>query len=183
MFETILLFAVLSAPLIYISRRSFRAWRAHGFPRFFAFEAFLALVLLNAPFWFADPFSPRQIGSWILLALSLGAATQGFLLLHTIGRPEKPSEPGTNLGFENTTRLVTSGLYRYIRHPLYLSLILGGAGAFLKNPSFAALALVVAAVGFIVMTAKREEDENREHFGPAYDDYVKRTKMFVPFIA
>jgi protein-S-isoprenylcysteine O-methyltransferase Ste14 len=183
MYGTILLFAILSAPLIYLSRRSFRAWRSHGVPRFFAFEALLALILLNAPFWFADPLSARQIGSWVLLALSLGVATQGFYLLQTIGRPEKPAEPGTNLGFENTTQLVTTGLYRYIRHPLYLSLMLGGGGAFLKDPSFAALVLAGAVVGFLIATGRREELENRKHFGPAYDGYVKRTKMFVPFIA
>ncbi len=34
---------------------------------------------------------------------------------------------------EETTALITSGLYRYIRHPLYLSLILGGFGVMMKD--------------------------------------------------
>jgi protein-S-isoprenylcysteine O-methyltransferase Ste14 len=178
----ILLFDALSAMWIYLSRRSLLAWRSHGFPRFFAVEALFAVILLNAPSWFDDPFSVRQIASWILLTLSAVVALQGFFLLRRIGRPEKPLTQGPNIGFENTTHLVTTGLYRYIRHPLYLSLMLLGAGALLKDVSRAPLVLALAVVVFLVATARIEEVENREHFGPIYDDYMRKTKMFVPFI-
>ena len=99
----------------------------------------------------------------------------GFYLLHTVGAPRG--------GVEDTTTLVTSGVYRYIRHPLYCSLLLGIWGAFLKRPSQFAGAVAVAGSLFTVATAKVEERENLKKFGADYQTYRSRTKMFVPFIA
>lgn len=183
MFDFVLPFVVASALFAYISRRSLLAPHSHGFPRFFAFEALLALILLNAPRWFDEPLSLHQIFSWGLLALSLGIAIHGFLLLRRFGHPDKEAGQGTNIGFENTTELVVNGIYRYIRHPLYLSLMLLGAGAFLKCPSLVAAVLALTVIVFLVATGRIEEDENRRHFGPVYDDYMRRTKMFIPFLA
>ena len=53
----------------------------HRFPRFFAFESILALVLINASGWFQNPFSLRQLVSWLFLAGSLILAIHGFQLL------------------------------------------------------------------------------------------------------
>jgi len=177
-----MLFLAVSAGLVYFSRRSLLAPRSHGFPRFFAFEALAGLILLNAPAWFDDPLSLRQMFSWMLLVLSAAIALHSFLFLTRVGRPEQPPLEGTNVAFENTTQLVVTGLYRYIRHPMYLSLILLGAGACLKDPSLGAGVLALAAAGFLVATAKSEEAENRARFGSVYEEYMGRTKMFVPFL-
>jgi len=53
-----ILFAVLSAGIVFLSRKSLFSLRTHGFFRFFAFECLLGLVLLNADYWFRRPFSP-----------------------------------------------------------------------------------------------------------------------------
>ena len=79
--------------------------------------------------------------------------------------------------------MVTSGVYRYIRHPLYCSLLLGIWGAFLKRPSPLAGAVAAAGSLFTVATAKVEERQNLSNFGAEYQMYRSRTKMFVPFIA
>jgi hypothetical protein len=74
--------------LVAVSRRSSPHRRSHGFFRFFAFEAILCLVVLNAPRWFSRPGAPRQLLSWVLLAGSLLLALGHFLLLpitHTAG--------------------------------------------------------------------------------------------------
>ena len=102
----LLIFAIGSAALIVLSWPSLRDRSSHGFYRFFAFEAALALVLLNAQVWFRRPFSPQQIASWLLLLSSAILAVHGFHMLRRIGQPEGD--------FENTTVLVTSGAYRYI---------------------------------------------------------------------
>ncbi|MCU0409241.1 MAG: hypothetical protein MUD02_09865, partial [Bacteroidales bacterium] len=81
--------------------------RYHGIPRFFVFESILVLVLLNADVWFVSPFSPRQLASWVLLLISAWAAVSGFLLLKRLGKPDD--------NFENTSRIVKSGLYRFVR--------------------------------------------------------------------
>jgi protein-S-isoprenylcysteine O-methyltransferase Ste14 len=95
---------------------SIRYKRYHGIARFFAFESVFILVLLNYKVWFIDPFSLSQILSWILLFLSIYVVITGYLLLKRDGKPDN--------NFENTSMLVKSGIYGYIRHPLYLSIFL-----------------------------------------------------------
>ena len=177
---------VSSALILALSWRSLRHPRSHGFFRFFVFESLLLLVVVNAGVWFAQPFAPRQVVSWLLLAASAGLAFHGFHLLHVVGRPRAvrqgvPAE-GANLPFENTTTLVTCGAYRYIRHPLYASLLLLAWGAALKRVSPPSLALAAAASAFLFATAKADERECLQRFGAAYRDYIARTRMFVPFL-
>jgi len=58
--------------------------------------------------------------------------------------------------------LVTEGIYRYIRHPMYSSLLLLAWGVFFKSFSWAALVLVLVATLALFATAKAEEAENLE---------------------
>lgn len=184
----VVLFIAASAAILPLSWRSLKDLRTHGFYRFFAFELLLALILLNAPLWFRDPLSLRQLFSWLWGAVSIGLAIEGFRLLRVIGRPRPAAEPGANdpsanLPFENTTTLVTIGAYRWIRHPLYASLLTLGWSAYLKSPlGMASMALTVGASGFLLATAMAEERENLLRFGTAYADYIKRTRRFVPFV-
>ena len=175
-------FIVVSVGLVYVSRASLAAPRSHGFYRFFAWEAILALVLWNAPAWFRDPFTWRQIVSWTCLAISAVLAVHGMHLLRSAGRPRAGRSGEALLGIEKTTELVTAGAYRYIRHPLYSSLLFLGWGAFLKAPSWPGGVLAFMATLFLVATAKVEERENIRYFGTAYESYTRRTKMFIPYV-
>jgi protein-S-isoprenylcysteine O-methyltransferase Ste14 len=170
----LVVFALASAGIVWFSRHSLRDPRSHGFFRFFAFESILALILLNVEHWFRDPFSTFQMASWLLLVVSLLLVIQGFYALRVIGRPR---------GYiENTTTLVRVGAYRYIRHPLYSSLLFLVWGAFLKDPSPLGGVLVVMATTALLATAKVEEGEVLAKFGADYAAYIKTTKMFVPFV-
>ena len=86
------------------------------------------------------------------------------------------------LGMEKTTQLITIGAFRYIRHPLYSSLLFLAWGVFFKVPALWGLLLAAAATIFLVATARIEEQENIRYFGPGYQEYMRRTKMFVPFV-
>lgn len=168
------IFVIVSAGIVLVSWPSRRRWRSHGFFRFFALEFLLALILLNLEPWFRDPFSSHQLISWLLLLASLIMAVDGFYRLRTAGRPKG--------GIDNTTVLVKRGVYRYIRHPLYGSLLLLGWGAFLKNASPLSGILALAASAFLVTTAKMEEAENLQKFGADYATYMRTTRMFIPFL-
>jgi protein-S-isoprenylcysteine O-methyltransferase Ste14 len=148
--------------------------RYHGIARFFAFESVFILALLNYKVWFSDPFSPVQILSWLLLIISAWAVISGYLLLKREGKPDS--------NFENTSQLVKSGLYSYIRHPLYLSIFLLGTGIMMKNPQ--KLQLILATINLIAVfiTAKIEEAEMIRKFGSEYRLYMKETKMFIPYV-
>ena len=179
----LVLFFAGSAALIQLSWRSLRDWRSHGFYRFFAFELLSALILLNVPVWFRDPLSARQLASWFLGAASIILAIEGFRLLRVIGKPSPTTARDANLGFENTTTLVTVGAYRFIRHPLYASLLALVWSAYLKNPStISSIVLALSATSFLIATCVAEERENLVRFGAAYVAYMERTRRFVPFL-
>ena len=81
-----------------------------------------------------------------------------------------------------TRELVQTGPYKYIRHPMYGSLLFLDVGAMLKDISALTISLTAAAIIFVVFTAKIEERENIKFFGSNYEYYMERTKMFIPHI-
>lgn len=176
------LFILISAFLAWVSRRPLKNRHSHGFYRFFAFEAVVAVVLLNHPYWFDDPFCLRQGFSWLLLVLSIVFVLAALALLRRHGGHEPRHAMPENLRFENTVHLVEIGIYRYVRHPMYSSLFLLAWGACLKQPTLLPLGLAAAATLFLWLTAKNEEQENLDHFGPVYCDYRQRSKMFIPYL-
>lgn len=177
------IFLLGSACLIYVSRTSLQNPRSHGFYRYFAWECILALFLLNVKHWFIDPFSWHQLVAWILLFTSLLPFGFGVRSLTTRGRPTASRKgDAALLAFEKTTKLVTTGIYRHIRHPLYSSLLLLAWGIFFKFPSLAGISVTAVATTFLFATAKMDEAECHEFFGDEYQDYVKHTKMFIPYI-
>ena len=175
------LFLALSAFFAYASRRSLARPRTHGFWRFFVWEALAALFLLNLPHWIDDPFGPRQLVSWTLITVSAALALAGAHALRAYGQAGPQRTEPELYPFERTSRLVTRGVYRYLRHPLYSSLLFLAWGIFLKRPDAAGLALATATSLFLGLTARRDEAECRSYFGAAYDAYAARTPGFLPF--
>jgi protein-S-isoprenylcysteine O-methyltransferase Ste14 len=70
----------------------------------------------------------------------------------------------------------------FIPYPLYSSLLFLAWGVLLKSPSWLGAGLAIAATAFLTAAAKVEEDENTRYFGAAYREYMKQTKMFIPFL-
>jgi uncharacterized protein (DUF486 family) len=176
-------FVFLTLVLAYISRKSLGSPQSHGFYRFFAWECILGLFLLNVRFWITQPLAWNQLIAWNLLFASLIPLGFGVHFLRTQGKPiEKREGDPSLLAFEKTTNLVTSGIYKYIRHPLYCSLLLLTWGIFFKHITLTAATLAVTATVFLVFTAKADEAECTRFFGNQYQDYMKRSKMFIPYI-
>lgn len=178
----LLVFILGSIGLAYVSRANLLEPRSHGFYRFCNWEAILALALMNAGVWFQDPLSWNQIVSWILLSLAAFLVIAGATLLRRRGKPDPARDDEQLIAFEKTTTLVTTGVYRYIRHPMYSSLLFLGWGIYFKRPSWPGLALAVVATAFLVVTARIEEAEDVRFFGPAYDAYRSKTRMFIPYL-
>lgn len=83
---------------------------------------------------------------------------------------------------EDTRTVVHAGAYRYIRHPLYASLLFFGWGVFLKRMDPVSAALASTATLFWIAAARYEERFNIQRFGAEYSEYEKRTKMLIPFV-
>jgi protein-S-isoprenylcysteine O-methyltransferase Ste14 len=153
---------------------SVRAGRYHGITRFFSFESIYILFLLNYRLWFRDAFNWNQIFSWIFLIGSVYPGIAGYLTLKTKGEAKDH--------FENTTVLVRSGIYKYIRHPLYCSLLLLGTGIMFKDPGSVQVITGIINIIAIYFTGRIEEKEMISKFGNQYIEYMKSTKMFIPFL-
>ena len=74
---------------------------------------------------------------------------------------------------------VMGGLYRHIRHPQYLALIVASIGMLLIWPRYLVLMLTVTVIFIYIALAKAEEGRCLRQF-PEYADYMKRTGMFLP---
>jgi protein-S-isoprenylcysteine O-methyltransferase Ste14 len=168
------IFILVSIGILVFFWKSLERVYSHGFFRFFVFEAIMCLILVNSDYWFTEPFSSLQIVSWILLCGSLAMAIHGFYMLRITGKPKG--------NFENTSIIVKVGAYKYIRHPLYCSLLLLALGTFFKQISIISLFILFITIVFLIVTAKVEEHENIERFGTEYSIYAKLTKMFIPFV-
>ena len=181
----VVVFALGTLALAWISKAWLTRPKSHGFYRVFAWEFMLGLLVMNfrgLPEWFADPFCPRQLAAWALLFGSIVPVSWGAYMLRTRGKAGPVPDGRELFEFEKTTQLVSVGIFRYIRHPLYCSLLLLTWGVFAKAPSWLGAGLGLGATAFLVATAKVEETENRRHFGPAYEAYMQRTRMFIPFL-
>ena len=175
------IFAIGTLFLIAVSWKSLRVPRSHGFYRFFAWECILLLFVVNVKYWFKNPFTWYQLISWILLFASLMPVGFGVHSLRTRGKPIEQREGDDSLlAFEKTTSLVTTGIYKYVRHPLYSSLLFLAWGIFFKFPSLVGFALIAVTTAFLFATAKADEKECIQFFGTQYAEYMKHTKMFIP---
>lgn len=175
-------FLIGTAVLVWLSRKSLSRPDRHGFHRFFSWEAILILVILNREPWGTDPFSAHQMASWILMALSIALAMLGHNALSQQGKASKARDEEDLYSFERTTSVVSSGVFAYIRHPMYTSLLALTWGAYFQAPTL--LGTVVAVFGsyFLLLTAQADEKECQAYFGETYTTYMQRTKRFIPFL-
>jgi protein-S-isoprenylcysteine O-methyltransferase Ste14 len=79
-------------------------------------------------------------------------------------------------------RLVTSGLYSYVRHPIYLGVILYALSAPIILESLYGFVVMLALVPLILHRIRVEESALTAKFGLEYTEYVRRTKRLIPFV-
>lgn len=80
-------------------------------------------------------------------------------------------------------RLISQGVYRSIRHPMYSSLALYAIGQALVIPNWVAgFSNLVAVTILVALRLRAEEGMMAEQFGAEYAAYSARTKRFIPGI-
>lgn len=133
-------------------------------------------VYLMYPRWMAWskiglPESVRWLGVGIGVLCVLGI----YWLFSSIGTGITPVS-----ATRKEHKLVTNGIYRYVRHPLYTigSLLFIAFGMIADNWFIAALG-VLAFIGMAIRTPK-EEANLIEKFGDEYREYMKHTGRFFP---
>ena len=92
---------------------------------------------------------------------------------------EKNFSPSLFIQKQHT--LVTQGIYKYIRHPMYLSFWAWAVGQALLIPNWIAGPLGIVAFYFIYMfRVEYEEQQLVDYFGDAYRDYIISTGRLFP---
>jgi protein-S-isoprenylcysteine O-methyltransferase Ste14 len=78
-------------------------------------------------------------------------------------------------------QLVTEGIYRHVRHPMYVALLLYSVGQALVLPNWVAGPSYLVTFGLLfALRVGREEELMLEEFGQDYAAYMARTKRLVP---
>ncbi|HUD05972.1 MAG TPA: isoprenylcysteine carboxylmethyltransferase family protein [Candidatus Saccharimonadales bacterium] len=92
---------------------------------------------------------------------------------------------GKNWGMPMTKKqnpeLVTTGPYRFIRHPIYTGILLAMIGSALAISLYWLIPLVIAG-SYFIYSATVEEKNMANEFPEIYLNYKKKTKMLIPFI-
>ncbi len=79
-------------------------------------------------------------------------------------------------------QIVSSGIYKYIRHPQYAGLLLIAFGMLLGWATLPTLLMYPIIVILYVRLTKKEEKDMINEFGEEYISYMHKTKKFIPFI-
>jgi len=79
-------------------------------------------------------------------------------------------------------QLVKDGLYKHIRHPIYLGETLRNLGFVAVFSSIYGVLFIVASTVFLFFRIKIEEKMLIEAFGEEYKEYQRKTKKLIPYI-
>jgi protein-S-isoprenylcysteine O-methyltransferase Ste14 len=136
--------------------------------------ALMCAVIAGGPIWHGQwrSLALTACGSF-LLSVSAGCGLAGAV---SLGRNLTPF-PKPSAG----ARLVQSGIYALIRHPLYTAVFCGSTGWALVWQSWPALLAALALAPLFDAKARREERWLRQHFS-GYSDYEKRVRRFIPWV-
>lgn len=141
-------------------------------------QAILATAVIFAVPWAAkrwgslDPAGATRYLGWSLIALGLGVLYGGIAML---GRNLTPATEPLPEG-----KLVTRGVYRMVRHPIYLgvSTLLAGYGM-LRGGWWAGGIVFAVALAYFERKARVEERFLVARM-PGYEDYLRRVPRILP---
>lgn len=80
-------------------------------------------------------------------------------------------------------KLITAGIYKFMRHPQYLFQLLSDLGAGLALLSYLVVPVVILIeLPLFIMRAALEDKLLKKHFGDEYSAYKKRSGFMIPFV-
>lgn len=136
----------------------------------------IALLMWNASAWWTVLEVPTWRMPLLLLLVAVGAAfdLSGLWAFHRARTTVNPMKPG------KTSSIVTNGVYRITRNPMYVGMALFlCAGAVMLWSPLALLGPLVFVVYISRFQIEPEERVLRERFGEVYADYCARVRRWL----
>ncbi|OLS23157.1 MAG: hypothetical protein HeimC2_27750 [Candidatus Heimdallarchaeota archaeon LC_2] len=148
------------------------------------FEKYLVILFLLNPFVLIGAVVEVEYYGWRNDILSvIGLIVYFFAVTMLVFSRINLGKQATGiLVIRDTHELITNGIYKYVRHPIYGSVIFGFVGFILITQS-----LLVSMISFVVYfkilnnRAIYEEELLINEFGDEYREYMKKSKKFIPF--
>lgn len=138
--------------------------------------AVATLIYLIAPQWMRWSALPMPVWSrWIGVVAGLITNALFFWVHHTLGENWSIS-----VETKEQHKLVTSGLYRWVRHPMYTTMFVWTVAFFLLSANWFVGITWLALSILAVSRADKEEAALIEKFGAEYRAYMQRTGRFLP---
>lgn len=170
-----------------------RDWRTLGaftafivalFTEMFGFPLTIYILtsILGKNYPVLDPFTHANGHLWVALA---GGSPILFNILHPLSNILIISgliviAIGWRGIHSGSGRLITDGIYRFIRHPQYSGFILMIVGFLIQWPTIITLIMAPILMVMYTMLAKKEEREMIALFGEEYQVYMKTVPRFIP---
>ena len=104
------------------------------------------------------------------------------LFIAIIARKMLADNWSSNVELKKDHTLITTGIYKYVRHPIYTGIIFMGIGTIAVVQSIITVFFYVIVTVFLIYKFKKEEQLLLKHFPKEYPEYMKKTKALIPFI-
>ena len=118
-----------------------------------------------------------------LLSSVLGLAVFSFFLIFGVIALNYNKLGNFNIQpkLKEGSTLITTGIYKYVRHPMYTSVIGMLLGVLISTPTLFEILLFIMLIVVLLLKAKKEESLWLEH-DETYQTYKNKSKFFIPFI-
>ena len=111
----------------------------------------------------------------------LALVVTGFIIL-LVGAGTLGRSHSSTLVIRENHRLITHGIYRFTRHPIYLGVIMVCIGLPVYASSWVGVLIMSALIPLFLYRIRLEEKLLSEEYGDAYRTYVEATRKLIPFI-
>lgn len=146
------------------------------------FIVILGVLALGLLIWVINPgwmsWSAAILPDWLRWS-GIALVGAGLALLTWAHETLSASFSG-NLEIRAEHKLVTTGPYRWIRHPIYSAIVLWTAGLALLSANWFIGLIPLAFAMFFMVRVRTEEQMMVEAFGKDYQEYIQRSGRFLP---
>lgn len=137
------------------------------------FVIFLGIWISDSFFFHYSTFLQQHISNYIRVTMAVPVLLVGWML----ARRGLKAVFGTA---REKPEVISSGVFRFMRHPIYTGALLFYLGSILMTLSLASAALWILIIIFYIYLCRYEERVLTEEFGDDYLKYKKRTGMLFP---